>query len=553
MTATTDASLRAWRRLDWRFLLPALPAGILVYREGLAEDLVEALPLLRMDDVQRVTSVDWQRFGDGTVQLVVLSDPSAADLASAARVLAPSGCVYVEVRRRAGATRGPRTTLGVGRLLRSAGLRQVHPYWHAPDHSSSTRIVPLDKREAVRGTLMRYDAVRFGHFKSLLGRLALRTGLLPLAISHGSVVAYRGSPDGDGSAPNLIQRRLSAEVGAEALSGHGVRPDAALVLLTPGFPTSRHVIGLVQASAGQARVVVKLPRRPFDNVGVSWEAMVIRDLVIRAPGLQVAVPEVLALVDERHHLLLMETAVAGTVLDPGEVQAHPDDAVRAGLDFIGKLPVTRPSSTAGDDWFQTVVGIPLSRFEQHLAHALTDGADLVRRTREQLGCLASAQVPQVFEHGDLSHPNLFIDPDGGLRVIDWERSTPNGFVGLDLVFYLQYVAESRASAYARDEQVTVFRHTFLDRDGWGRALLEDHLRDRGVDAGLALEVLLASWARTACTLVDRLVPADAGTSPYLLSAGERATVREDRDVALWRCALEHLEVLRHPDPARPPW
>jgi hypothetical protein len=547
----TDVSLRAWRRLDWRFLLPQLPTGVLVYQLGVPQDLVAALALLRMDEVHAVSTADWPRIQDGTVQLVILSDPSGADLAEAVRVLAPSGCLYVEVRLPAAPTAArPWTLLGVRRLLRSAGLHQVHAFWHAPDHAESARIVPLDQPAAVRGTLMRYEGIPYGHLKSVLGRLALRVGLLPLATTHGSVIAHRGASESQEPSLSLVQRRLKTDVGQRILSRLGLEADSAVVLVTPRFPTSRHVIGLVeQKASGAARLVVKIPRRPYDNSGVSREATVLRDLVAREPSLQAAVPEVLALVDERHHLLLIETAMSGTVLGPGLVQANPDEAARAGLAFIQRLPVTREARVVGNDWFERTVGTPLTRFEQRLGHALRDGPGLVRRTREQLVGLASEQLPLVFEHGDLSHPNLFLHAQEGLRVIDWERSTPDGLVGLDLVFYLQYLAESRQSAYARHEQVAVLRENFLEPTGWGRRLLVDHLQSRGVDPALALEVLLASWARTACTLVDRLAPTGTEVGAEPLSLTDLAAVPEDRDVVLWLCALEYIERERGTDGA----
>jgi aminoglycoside phosphotransferase (APT) family kinase protein len=539
---SSERSLRVWRRLDWRFLLRQLPAGVLLYQAAVPQDLAEALRLLEMDEAHPVEADAWQALPDARAGLVVLRDPSASDLRQAVRVLHPSGSVYVEIGPRSLRTSGPRTTSSVRRTLRAAGLSEVRPYWHAPDHAGSARIVPLDQSEAVRSTLMRYEGVHFGHLKSVLGRLALRLGLFPLAVSHGSVVGWRGGEAEESM--DFVHRILEAAFGPDERSRHGLGADAAVVLLTPGFPTSRHVIGLVQDGCAEARLVVKLPRRPFDNAGVSREASVMRDLVARAPALRLAVPEVVTLVDEREHRVLVETAVGGLVLDPAQVQSDPAGAVRAGVDFVEKLPVTRGASSDGGSWFERVVEVPLERFGQHLAGALPDGASLVRRTRTELAGLAAARLPLVFEHGDLSHPNLFLHPEGGLRVIDWERSTPDGLVGLDLVFYLQYVAESQQSAYARSAQLAVLRQVFLEPGGWGRALLVDHLRTRDVDPALAPEILLATWARTACTLVERLLPVIPGATPVELSASELATVPEDRDVALWRCVLEYIEDAR---------
>jgi streptomycin 6-kinase len=331
------------------------------------------------------------------------------------------------------------------------------------------------------------------------------------------------------------ERLVHDAIGPELLQRYGLDRSLSLILVTPRFPTSRHVVGMVYPAASpDPRLAVKIPRRPGDNSGVRREAEVLRVLADAETGVNLAVPEVAALLERQGHLVLVETAVPGAPLDPLRVQEDPLSAVRAGLDFICRLPVTRSASSDDGDWFAEVVEAPLRRFEQYVPGALVDSDSLVGRTRRRLSRLQGARMSRVLEHGDLSHPNLFLDRDGSLKVIDWERSTADGLPGLDLVFFLQYLAESQASAYERADQLEVFRRTFVGTTAWGRRLLESHLAWRGLDPNLAPEVLLATWARTASTLVDRLLPDGARA---VSSTELAATVAQDRDVALWRCAL----------------
>jgi hypothetical protein len=67
----------------------------------------------------------------------------------------------------------------------------VAAYWHVPDIATSSRIVSLDAPATVRDVLLRHRKVRFGRALSLLARLALRVGLLPLALPEGSLVGRR--------------------------------------------------------------------------------------------------------------------------------------------------------------------------------------------------------------------------------------------------------------------------------------------------------------------------------------------------------------------------
>ena len=52
--------------------------------------------------------------------------------------------------------------------------------------------------------------------------------------------------------------------------------------------------------------------------------------------------------------------------------------------------------------------------------------------------LRAASVPRVFEHGDLSHPNLIWLPTGRVGVVDWELAEEEGFPLHDLSFFLAF-------------------------------------------------------------------------------------------------------------------
>lgn len=331
---------------------------------------------------------------------------------------------------------------------------------------------------------------------------------------------------------NFVDRILQDHHAEFELDRYGLGSKWASVLLTPQFVTSRHVVALVFADgARRPCLVVKIPRRPGDNGGVRREADVLRRLRSSGDGRTTGIPEVAGVLDVGAHCVLVETALAGAQLDPPRVAADLASAVEAGVDFLSALSRTVPAES-NVDWYERKLRRPL----QALAGLLPgDGevASLVERTHEVLAPLRKVQLPAVFEHGDLSHPNLLVHTDGRLQAVDWERSSADGLPGHDLVFYLQYLSESSEYAFTRGTQMKAFDNAFRP-DGWARSHLRQHLRLAGVDPELLPQLIIATWARSAATLVDRLqVQEDLEHG-----AGQtRAAVLSDRDFWLWRHAV----------------
>jgi hypothetical protein len=344
---------------------------------------------------------------------------------------------------------------------------------------------------------------------------------------------------------NFFERVLLDHTGELGLAAAGLAGPLESAVITPRFDTSRHVVALVFAAGDPApRVVAKLPRVPGDNDGVEREAAALRRLTDLVGGPVPGVPAVLGTLRLDRRTLLVETVVAGAELTPARVQADRDAAVAAGRAFVDALPVVRP---AGQNvgWYDAAVTAPLARLAERVP---LDGElpRLVERTHAVLDRLRSAALPAVFEHADLSHPNLFLVPDGGLGVIDWERATADGVPGHDLVFFLQYLAESQRSAWTRPEQAAALEEAFTGVQAWALPVLRDHLRHRAVDPGLAGPLVVATWARSAATLAGRLLAEGAGRAA---AASVADVVAADRDVTLWRRAVELAEAGRLRSPA----
>lgn len=315
------------------------------------------------------------------------------------------------------------------------------------------------------------------------------------------------------------------------LDRFGVGPDWESILLTPRFPTSRHVVALVFAPGSrEPKLVVKVPRQPGDNASVRNEASVLRGLMSAGGGSATGVPEVVGSKDVGPYTVLVETALTGTPLDPRLVAADLQRAVAAGVEFVRMLPLTAAENT---HWYERTVTSPLEALAA-LTGKQTAMAALMDRTHKLLAPLRKERLPAVVEHGDLSHPNLFLKHNDGLQVVDWERSRTDGIPGHDLVFYLQYLSESSEGAFSREEQLAAFEKAF-GRGGWALEPLLAHLEVRGVDAALVELLVAATWVRSAATLALRL---EGENSMSAGSTAVQAAVESDRDFWLWRHVVE---------------
>jgi hypothetical protein len=169
---------------------------------------------------------------------------------------------------------------------------------------------------------------------------------------------------------------------------------------------------------------------------------------------------------------------------------------------------------------------------------LPDTPRLVDDTIGLLEELAQGPMPLVFEHGDLSHPNLMLRADGRLGVVDWERSEPRGLPGHDVCFLLQYVSESQHAVFHREGQLRAFDDAFVGRSAWARPWLERYMRSLALPPEMLPHLIVMTFARSAAGLVGRVRPNHTRSHHE-----DRLTVADDRDFALWRHAVERFEHL----------
>lgn len=194
------------RRLDWRFLLPT-PELRRVFFVGPARSPL--LDALRACGCDMVTSPPAHGTGSPDrmaerFDVCVVQSMNEADVAQAARFVAPGGWVYWEITvrsplvapwrylatRRHTDQRRLQSLSRCRRLLARSGLSRLRRSWHYPDFDSCRRIVPLEGAAGVR-YFSRTGPALLRPIGEWLGTRILASGVLPRLGASVSFVAQK--------------------------------------------------------------------------------------------------------------------------------------------------------------------------------------------------------------------------------------------------------------------------------------------------------------------------------------------------------------------------
>jgi hypothetical protein len=422
----------------------------------------------------------------------------------------------------------------------AAGGFDVRVYWAWPTIDRATAYAALDDRVAVRALTLRRLGGRARILADIAARLATRS--MAPAILPSVVIVARRSP----AARGLLERRLLPARASRPASAMGAGPTPGLLILTPRYRASAHVVGLGLGPDGTIRQVAKVARLPDDR-SLAHEAAVLGALAHSAEAaagapMLIDAPGLVADVGDEPWPILIESGLDGAALDPATVRGDRPAATAAVEAWLATLPVSEPGPRSTD---------PATRLAAALAgvEALADGSDagrrlaiLVERSRPIVADLGGHPLVRVFEHGDPAHPNLIRLADGRLGAVDWERGEPDGLPLHDLTIALAYLAAAAASATTVMAQAAAFRDALIGSDPWAAAVLDRAARRAGCDPTVRPALVVAAWLRSTAWLAERLGPAGgANGHPADPNEGLRTWLAADRSVALWEVALDLAE------------
>ncbi|HEX2575307.1 MAG TPA: hypothetical protein VHK88_03100, partial [Aquihabitans sp.] len=448
-------------RVDWRFLLPHADLGRVAVDRATGTAVRSALAGAAHEVVELGAA-------DGPFDAIVLTDPRPADLGAAVEALAPTGALRIE-----GASARRRRALGA--RLHAMGFTSSR-WWARPSSADAWCLVCLDQP---RGAATVLQTVAGRGRRAVVEARAARLGL-----------AARSRRDVD-----LLARRVSPGPSPVAVAGTDpTTPIAALV--TPRYAASRAVVGVtVDPSGRRLHRIAKVARSVADDPDVEAEAVALAAFAERSPA---GAPTGHRLERRGGRSVLLEDAVVGTPLDRRVVRDDPTAALDQGLAWLRTVPVEPPSRPRDDGRSRALLWGPLRTVAELRTASPPAHRDRVRRTADLLEPLIDVELPVVFEHGDLSHPNLFSTPSG-LVAIDWERAVPQGLPLHDLTFFVAYLAESIDRPQTRVALVDSYRRA-VQTGGWARRDIELGAERLGVDLRLVPLLQLACWTRTLARL-----------------------------------------------------
>lgn len=518
--ATAEEASRLTRRLDWRFLLPEPHLRRVIHAGERSGSLPPALETFS----ESVAFAGDPDYAHAEADLVVAHAASRQELEAVLPRLVSGGWFYWELR--------PGQTPNAADIdwLARWGISQVRTFWHSPGFEDSRWIVPLDHPGAL-AMLMRRRLAR------VAPKVLLKTAEF---LGRSRLVRRR-------MAISLIGRR--GPVGHAGTFAHRFAESRGLVLdpfsmpwrrpylvATPSFASSRSVVFLMEPGPSHdATLVAKIARVESGAEALSREAENLR--AVHMAYADVEAPRLTAHAVSDRHAIVLESGVPGRLMQPSLVRRDPAGCLDAVMRWLQDLHrATRVPASSAPGRVMALVDSPLSRLEPIVAHDPAS-RDLLTRVRRLTSHLMTPGLPLVFEHGDLSSPNLLLQRDGRAGVLDWELATPRGLPAVDLFFFLAFIAFARERAKRPDQYVAAFRHAFFGPDAWARPYIAQYAASVGVPKPALGPLFLLCWSRYLANLPDRMSWAVARR----LGPDELAEIRRDRYWHLWKYAAEHSD------------
>jgi len=338
---------------------------------------------------------------------------------------------------------------------------------------------------------------------------------------------------------NLVLNFLSEHSDLLAPAGSHEPLKHSYLVNTPRFATSRNVIFLIYcADSSDPCLVAKIPRVADDGGFLAREAANLRAVHASRPDGFRSIPRLVAHETYRGTILLIETALLGRVMRPAVFRKHDAHCLQEVLRWISDLHGrTVQRGWAESDEFVRLVQTPLSCLEATLAaDAETHG--LIASTRDLVAPLRSADVPRVFEHADLSSPNILLMPDGTPGIVDWELSDPTGLPAIDLFFFLAFVAFARRQAQTPSEFVAAFRDAFFGPNCWSLPYVQQYAERIGLSRAILKPLFVLCWCRYLAHVANRMQTDHTET---LSDPRNGSRLQEDRYWHLWKYTVEHVE------------
>ncbi|MCB0084995.1 MAG: aminoglycoside phosphotransferase family protein [Caldilineaceae bacterium] len=329
------------------------------------------------------------------------------------------------------------------------------------------------------------------------------------------------------------------------LARFGADAPLTSVILTPRFQASSHVVFLLISQHKATPVLVaKTPRLASATAAISREAANLQRVQALRPQGFASIPQVVAYEEHCGRPLLVETALVGKPMDPALVRQQRSQCCTAVVDWLLELQTPACDQVAHAapiaDWYAGLIAQPLRYLAEHFPLSASE-EQLLQTTAALAEPLQTMSLPLPFEHGDVSHPNLFLLPNGSAGVVDWELALPVGLPACDLFFFLTYAAFAHAGAGEQGGHLEAFTEAFWGPTPWTKAFVPRYAAAMGLPRESLTPLFVLTWLRYLVGLLSRL--ADANGLAGRFDDETANWLRQNRYFALWQHAVKHANEL----------
>lgn len=314
--------------------------------------------------------------------------------------------------------------------------------------------------------------------------------------------------------------------------------DISCLLLTPRFETSRNVVFLFFSNLSESPVLVgKMPRVPGDDADLIKENENLLSIHDATNNRMQSMPRSVAVEQCGGNTLFLQTGLSGTLMSPAYVRSRTQWCIDAVTTWISNLHAATVTDCVSG-LFEQEIQRPIEMFRRFFP--LTAMQDRVMSVCEHALLAHSQQIPHVFEHGDLSHPNIFVLQDGGIGVVDWELAKRYGVPALDLFFVLSYLSAAISDAHDTEQHVLAFQRAFMGPSAWAQRYIAGYTSVMQLRPDLLVPLFVLCWTRY---VVNRTIRAAAASGSKLPDKRVMDWVRSDRYYAYWRHAVDRIDEL----------
>jgi aminoglycoside phosphotransferase (APT) family kinase protein len=342
---------------------------------------------------------------------------------------------------------------------------------------------------------------------------------------------------------NMVARYVTRHWDRLVPDRAGYSGRVSFLLLTPRFRASSHVVFLVLAEGSPEPILVgKVPRLRSDLDSLHREAANLQSAHAARSGGFDSIPRVVVYEECDGNQLLLQTALVGQAMSPVLVQRQPGACMEAAMNWLCRFnQATADRSEESDESSERLVDRPMAKFRRFFPFTAEEES-LLKKTEALTSTLRATGFPLVFEHGDLSAPNLFVLRDGSLGVVDWEMAEPRGLPAVDLFFFLTFVAFSRRRAEKERDFLAAFDEAFFGPSAWARPYVTRYAERMQLSAEVVRALFALCWSRYLSGMTA-LLSGSCDTPGPALEDETANWLRRNRYFSLWRHTLSHMENL----------